>query len=216
MKKELMFNECDRNRTSPARKTMIRASHFCLLSLMTAGATGLVGCGPHLRAPTYDPEAMAREAFRLFDANKDGKLDATELKQCPSLADALPSLDANNDKCIDESELVTALRALVLRNALNNIEITVTRHGKAVPGATVRLIPEAFLANAVQPASGVTNPQGIVRPKIEGQDLPGVHGGFYRAEITSDGETIPARYNTQTTLGKMIGHRWHGWVIELD
>jgi len=196
---------------------MFRAYHFSMLSALTAGvACGLLGCGSSLRAPTYHPEAMAQEAFRLFDFNRDGKLDASELKQCPSLADALPALDVNNDKCIDEPELVTALNSFVLQNALNNVEIRVIRGGKPLSGATVRLIPEAFMLGAIESASGVTNLQGAVRPKIDGQSLPGVHWGFYRAEITSDGETLPAKYNTQTTLGKMIGYRWHGWVIELD
>ncbi|HEX3315291.1 MAG TPA: EF-hand domain-containing protein [Gemmataceae bacterium] len=196
---------------------MIRAIHLCAFWILIAGAaSGLVGCGSSPSMPTYRPESMAQEAFRLFDTNNDGKLDAGELKQCPALADALTILDANNDKCIDETELVTALASFVRQNALNNIEITVKRGGKALAGATVRLIPEEFMMNAIQPATGVTNSQGVARPTIEGQKLPGMSWGFYRAEITSDRETIPAKYNTQTMLGKMIGFRWHGWMIELD
>ena len=198
---------------------MIRAAHFCLLSLMTVVPfCGLVGCGPSMRAPTYNPAGMAQEAFRLYDVNKDGKLDAGELKQCPALADALTALDANNDKCIDEPELVTALEAFVRQNAgLNEVMIRVSRDGKAVSGATVKLIPEAFMLGSVEPASGVSNNEGIVRPQIEGMGKPGIRLGFYRAEVTRDGETIPAKFNTKTTLGKMIGYRWHGvWHIRLD
>ena len=196
---------------------MVRAIHLCAFSILTAGAAGgLVGCGSGLSAPTYHPESMAQEAFRLYDTNKDGKLDATELKQCPSLADALSTLDANNDKCLNEAELATAFSGFALQNSLHGVQIFVSRGGKGVAGATVRLIPEAFMMSAIQPASGVTNERGVVRPSIDGQSLPGMHWGFYRAEITSDKETIPSKYNTQTVLGKMIGYRWHGWTIELE
>jgi hypothetical protein len=194
------------------------AIHVYSVSLVTAAAICSFGCKPSLRAPTYHPDAMAREALRLYDANKDGKLDAVELKQCPSLADALAVLDANNDKCLDEPELVTALEAFVRQNAgLNDVVVRVSRDGKAVSGATVKLIPEPFMLGSVEPASGVTDKDGVVRPKIEGLDKPGIRLGFYRAEVTHDGESILAKYNTKTTLGKMIGYRWHGaWHIRLD
>jgi hypothetical protein len=195
--------------------TMIRAFHLYLLS---AFAAAIAGCGPSLSAPTYYPDAMAREAFRLYDTNGDGKLDADELRQCPSLADALVALDGNNDRCIDEAELVKALRSFVVQNAgVNEAVIRVSRGGKPLVGATVKLIPEAFMLGAVEPASGVSNQEGVVRPQIEGLGKPGIRLGFYRAEVTHDSETIPSRYNSKTTLGKMIGYRWHGaWHIRLD
>jgi hypothetical protein len=67
------------------------------------------------------------------------------------------------------------------------------------------LEPEKFLGSGVKPASGVTDRDGSAALKAEGQDLPGVQFGFYRVRISKkDGqgrETLPARYNTQTTLG---------------
>ena len=34
---------------------------------------------------------------------------------------------------------------------------------------------------------------------------PGLSPGFYRVEITKEGDNIPAKYNTATTLGLEIG-----------
>jgi EF hand len=199
--------------------TMIRAIHVLLIPITAAGALcGLVGCGPSLRGPSYYPSAMAREAIRLYDTNNDGKLDTNELKHCPALADALAVLDTNNDKCIDEAELTAAMQTFVTQNAgVNVMDIRVSKDGKPVVGATVKLIPEPFMLGSVEAASGVTNADGMVRPQIEGLRIPGVRLGFYRAEVTREGETIPAKFNTKTTLGKMIGYRWHGaWHIRLD
>ena len=38
-------------------------------------------------------------------------------------------------------------------------------------------------------------------PRYEDQLLPGLPPGVYRVAVTKDGVTIPARYNTETTLG---------------
>ena len=34
--------------------------------------------------------------------------------------------------------------------------------------------------------------------------VQGLSPGFYRVEITKDGEKIPAKYNTETTLGAEV------------
>jgi hypothetical protein len=198
-----------------------KALHISVAPIVTIGMVsltcGLLGCTQGLRAPTYQPEAMAREAFRLYDTNKDGKLDASELKSCPSLADAVAILDTNNDKCIDEPELLVALKAIERQSVgLSDIEVAVTRQSRPVVGATLKLIPEPFMLGIIEPATGVSNASGVVRLQIEGQSMQGIRFGFYRAEVTHAGETIPAQYNTKTTLGKMVGYRWHGWQIRLD
>ena len=83
-----------------------------------------------------------------------------------------------------------------------------THTGKPLANANVRLVPEEFLGPGVQPATGTTDAGGLVRPTIAGGPHPGVNCGLYRIEITgqgNDGRSLPARFNTATTLGLTVG-----------
>ncbi|MEK6238688.1 MAG: hypothetical protein N2C14_28545, partial [Planctomycetales bacterium] len=50
-------------------------------------------------------------------------------------------------------------------------------------------IPEEFMGSYVQPASGVTDENGWVALKMEGDEEAGSHFGFFKAEITLPGES---------------------------
>jgi hypothetical protein len=45
----------------------------------------------------------------------------------------------------------------------------------------------------------------VSAPPRKAGDVPGLSPGFYRVEITKEGENIPAKYNTATTLGLEVG-----------
>ena len=83
---------------------MIRLFGVALAGMI---ALSFAGCGGGGTVPTatYSPDNVAAEAMKMYDANKDGKLDAGELKKCPGLADSLAEIDTNNDKCIDTAEI---------------------------------------------------------------------------------------------------------------
>ena len=72
-------------------------------------------------------------------------------------------------------------------------------------GATVTFDPEEFLGASFQPCSGVTDDRGEVFISRPGSQIPGIYLGFYRVRITKEkangDEMIPAKYNTETTLG---------------
>ena len=80
--------------------------------------------------------------------------------------------------------------------------------GKPLDGAEVKFVPERFLGNRMIVATGKTDENGMARVSIptSGQpsDPPGVPQGFYRVEITKPGLDIPAKYNTQTVLGREV------------
>jgi len=87
----------------------------------------------------------------------------------------------------------------------------VSHNGQPLSGATVTLRPEPFMNDAVKVASGVTDASGKVQVEIADELLPtsdrGLHAmqpGLYRVEITHPTVTLPAKYNTETTLGREV------------
>jgi hypothetical protein len=86
--------------------------------------------------------------------------------------------------------------------------VRVTLDGRPLNGATVTFTPEKFLGSHLKPAQGTTDSQGFARPTIDDPALRARHFagapyGLYRVEISSN-RPIPAKYNTQTTLGTEI------------
>jgi hypothetical protein len=71
------------------------------------------------------------------------------------------------------------------------------------------LTPEEFIGPDVKLASGVSNEEGICWFQSAGEELPGVNPGIFRIEVSKTDaggkELLPARYNTNTTLGADTG-----------
>jgi hypothetical protein len=165
------------------------------------------GCrrgGRAIKPPSLDASAAARKAMEEYDTNKDGVLDAKELEKCPALKAALKEFDKNNDGKISEEEIEERLKTYK-EDGLVAIIGRLTLDRKPLEGATVTLVPEKFLGSAFKAASGISDERGNVSFKTEGYDLPGAPCGLFRIEVSkkdaSGKELIPARYNTQTTLG---------------
>lgn len=143
------------------------------------------------------------------DADGDGKLEAGELAGAPAFADALPVLDTDGDKALSTKELESWLDGVrASRIAVNSAAVVVRQKGRPVVGATVRFIPESFMAGAAAEAQGVTDATGQAQVTIPGSRYPGVNCGVYRVEITgagNDGRPLVAKYNSATTLGAAVG-----------
>ena len=76
----------------------------------------------------------------------------------------------------------------------------------AAEGAKVTFVYEKFLGVNVA-GTGETGGGSIAQitvPLDSPTDPPGIPLGFYRIQVTMDGENIPAKYNTETTLGMMV------------
>jgi hypothetical protein len=171
----------------------------------------ILGCGRSVPPPIVpdlpDPLA-AQRAIELFDTNHDGLLDSKELEKCPGLKAAIKRVDSNGDGKISEQEIAGRIKSWAdsgTGRALVNCRVL--HKGKPLEGAKVVFVPEPFLGGALQNGSGTASKAGyasISRPYEADIKVRGLSPGFYRVEITKDGEAIPAKYNTQTTLGAEV------------
>jgi hypothetical protein len=68
-------------------------------------------------------------------------------------------------------------------------------------------VPESFLGDDIKTATGKTGDSGraaLTVPVTGPRDPPGAALGLYRVEITKTGDNIPAKYNSETTLGQEV------------
>lgn len=168
----------------------------------------LAGCGgrPSRLAVADIDSGAAEAAIAEFDANGDGVLDEGEIEKVPPLKASLSRIDTSGDRKIDEQEIdarITAWRDSKV--GLMPVVIRLQSGGGPIPDADVTLVPEKFLGEAIEPAKGKTDQDGVAVMQISDErDERGVRPGFYRIQVSkqpSGSETIPARYNTETQLG---------------
>jgi hypothetical protein len=185
-------------------------TRFAILLLAAAGllAGGCWGRGPSRVHPRAIASDAAQKAMELYDTDKDGSIDGAELDKVPGLKASMATVDSNHDGRISPDEINARIQAWN-SSPLGRLplRVTVTRNGKPLADATVTFVPESFLGDGLKPGSGKTGPSGqaIVAPPSSGPDDPaGLSPGFYRVEITKEGEAIPAKYNTETTLGQEV------------
>jgi hypothetical protein len=182
----------------------MRAILPVLLVVLALGCGGAQTAPEVQPPPSYDPDALAAAALAEYDANKNGTLDGAELDACPALKGALAGLDTDRDGKLSKAELRARFAEYAAaRTGSVGLTATVTLDGQPLPDATVQFVPEAFMASLLQEATGKTGADGTVSAfTVGGAQVAGLQPGFYKVRITRDGGSqLPARYNTQTTLG---------------
>lgn len=176
---------------------------------VTLGMTG--GCenrAERVHPPAIDASAAGRDAIAHYDANQDGAISGEELEEAPALKAALKQLDTDGNRQLIAGEITARIvQWQKSRLGLTTVRCMVRLDGKPLSDATVTLAPERFLGPNVQPATGKTDASGAASLSVASPPEPGLLGvapGFYRVEISKKAgamETVPAKYNTQTTLG---------------
>lgn len=158
--------------------------------------------------PELDPGEAARLAIEQYDTDSDGRIGPEELKASPPLTEAMETMDADGDGALTEEEIRRRVQAWLDSDTVVVGQSTkVAMDGKPLEGATVTYEPEAFLGPAYEATSGVTDEDGVAEIAGPDPEYPGLHLGVYRVRISKKSggaETIPARYNAETTLAKEV------------
>lgn len=162
-----------------------------------------------VQAPRVDPQAAADKAIELYDANQDQQLDSEELARCPGIKVMLTLYDQDNNGRVDRAEIAQRLGDLLKnRVGLTQLRSHVTYRGRPLPDANVVFEPEPYLDDDVQTAHGTTDAHGSAQMCIAEELLPEnlrkmklVHYGTYRVRITHPTIKLPAKFNSETTLG---------------
>lgn len=172
------------------------------------------GCsrGPtRVKPPGIDAAEAGQLALKEYDTNGDGVIDAAELNKAPALKASLKNLDANKDGKVSGQEITARIENWQEQKVGRmSLQARVARRGQPLPGATVKFVHEEFLGDEVQDAEGVTDAEGWAilnaPPDPNHPNVPGMHCGLYRVEITRQGDKIPAMYNTQTIFGQEVAN----------
>jgi hypothetical protein len=174
--------------------------------MLLASCSGRPG---RVSPPRIDAAAAAAKAIEQYDRNGDGTLSADELAACPALLYALPRYDTDHNHALSKSEIEAGIeRWKTAGIGARSVPFRVQIDGHALDGAQVKITPEPFLDGAVASATGETKRGGGGFIGMATADLPHnapnmplVQPGLYRVEITHPTQKIPAKYNSNTTLG---------------
>jgi len=147
--------------------------------------------------------------MEMYDTNHDGKLSPEELAKCPGVLVSIERYDSNHDKMIDQEEFSAHLTNLLKnKTGATQLACNVSYQGNPLAGATVVLEPEPYLGKEIQSAEGVTTNAGIADVGMPPDKAPAalksiklIQYGTFKVRITHPTIKLPAKYNTETTLG---------------
>lgn len=176
---------------------------FLLLILAISLCVSVIGCfGPRrskrLKAPSYDPQAIAAAAIKQYDLNGDGQISGDELDKAPSIKFAFPNMPA-----VTSTEIANRVRIWKeSRLGLQIASAKFVKDGKPVDGAEVTVSSEDFMGGNKIQFTDTTNLTGVVTLTAPNEDnLPGIQCGFYKIDVKYKGKT----YNFGIEIGENSG-----------
>jgi hypothetical protein len=181
---------------------------FLGILLVTAGCSQ----GPaRIAAPNVDPESAADSAIELYDTDHDGSLKKAELAACPAVLAYLSLYDQNSDGLVSRDEFAARLNELYgKRVGLSHVDCQITFQGRPLQDAIVVFEPEPYLGDEIPAANAITGANGSAPMAVAAEYLPEnlrarnrqlMKVGTYKVRITHPKIALPAKYNTNTTLG---------------
>ena len=154
--------------------------------------------------------------MELYDSSKDGMLDAEELESAPGLKYVAERIDSDQDGMLSTGEIESMIDAWNENEVgLGTAQCAVKLGRRPLGKADIRLEPAPFLVGNIETAIGRTDQFGnaqltVPKDKRPIPDCPpGVQVGVYHVVISKeqgDKETVPTKYNTETTLGQEVSY----------
>lgn len=190
-----------------------------LLTLASLLLFAITSCnsGPAtVKQPSINASSAGKLAMEQYDKNGDGIVSGAELDQAPGLKAALKNLDTNGDGGVSADEVAARVNAWkAMQSGITMVRMYFTLDGQPLSGAEIILEPESFLGDEVKKATSVTDQFGGAMPVMAPEDRPspkagvGVQFGLFKlrvSKVVNGKETIPARYNSATTLGQEVSY----------
>lgn len=197
----------------PCNRVACALRSWIIAALLTPVMVGCSNRPSRVEAPAVDPSAVAKSMVEEYDTNGDRSLSPQELNACPALATSLKAYDKNADGAISESEISDRITQIYQnRVAYYRLYAKVTMDGRPLPGARVKLVPEAAFADSLNEATGNTDQMGAAPIKVAEADMPsdlhgifwGVQTGLYRIQVEHDSKTLPEDVISGDRLGAEI------------
>ena len=178
---------------------------------------GFTGCnqGPgRAGMPDFDPSESADKALELYDADGSGALSQAELENCPGIGTALDRFDSDGNGEVSGEEIEARIEEWIEKKSSSlAISISLRMNGKPLGNAKIEMVPASYMGDLGLTIQGHTGPRGSSRLVInkdksneEFHDLPGIPPGLYTIRVTHPDKDIPAKYNTDSTLGAEISY----------
>jgi hypothetical protein len=178
-------------------------SRLIIITVLLAppGCSGRPG---RIRPPDVDADEAAEAAIDQLDKDGDGQLNAAELQEAAGLAAVKDRYDADGNGLVSLEEVAAGIRRWSEGQVgAAAVAYSVQLDGRPLPGAQVEAVPEPFLRDAIKPAKGLEGYLAVApedRPP-NSPNMPLIMPGLYRIKITHPSVSVPAKYNTHTTLG---------------
>ncbi|MDC0937118.1 hypothetical protein OAS39_12605 [Pirellulales bacterium] len=208
-------------RRNRAANSFIEIGPIAIGAAVAIALAGLAGCGQkQVEITKFDAAMVTQLAMEQLDADKNGELDNNELENCPGLIKSRKQIDGDENGTISAAELQQRMQDYIDQQvAILPYPLVVTWRGRPLAGAKIELIPEPFMADVIEPASGETDERGVSRPSIEldpeiaERGTFGYRSGVYRVKLSkqdaSGKELLPEKFNVKSTVGievKVGGH----------
>jgi len=180
------------------------------MGVVVLGLVVAIGCSgkqPRVMPPSINASGAASAAIEEYDKDSDGAIGGAELDAVPSIKYAMAQkrIDKDGDGKVTADEIQTRIEEWqATKVAVTNYGCKVLVDGQPLKDGTVTFEPEAFLGEAVKGCTGKTTEHGDAFLEVPDLDPQGCHIGLYKVKITSASKTLPAKYNTATTLGEEI------------